>query len=81
MIGTIIDMLTGGLVPILILAAGAVAAFFGYGWKKKREGRQAEKAKADARHAKNVRIARDETNAASTRTEAETRKRLRDRTR
>ena len=69
----------GPFLPYILAGLGAVAAIFGYGWKKKREGRQAEIAKQKAVAAKNVAIAKEESDATERRTDAEVRARLKGR--
>ena len=76
---TIITLITGKFLPYLIGAGGLLLAFFGYGWKKKREGRQAEIAKQKAVAAKNVAIAKEESDVTERRTDAEVRARLKGR--
>ena len=76
---TIITLITGKFLPYLIGAGGLLLAFFGYGWKKKREGRQAEIAKAKAIQAKNLKITIAEAEATQARTDAEVRARLKGR--
>jgi len=75
----IITLLTGKLLPYLIGAATLILGILGYGWKKKREGRQAEIAKAKAIQAKNLKITKAEAEATQARTDADVRKRLKGR--
>jgi hypothetical protein len=55
----IVTLITGKLLPYLIGFGGLIVAFFGYGWKKRREGIKAQKAKQAAASAK-ARKKRDE---------------------
>ncbi len=72
----LIDLLTGKLIPFLVVVSGVLAAFFGYGLKKRRDGVKAQKAKQAAASAK-ARDKRDEIDdAVADRTDDEKRKEL-----
>ena len=73
---TILALFTGKLIPFLVVVSGILAAFFGYGLKKHRDGVKAQKAKQAAASAQ-ARDKRDEIDdAVAGRTDDEKRKEL-----
>lgn len=84
LIGAIIifgwPVIIGTRIGRMLLAIGAgVAAVFGVYLKGRSEGEQGEKDKAVIRHAKNVKIAKEESVASKARSPSEARKRMKGR--
>ena len=73
-------VIVGTRIGRMLLAIGAgAAAIFGVYLKGRSEGAQSEKDKAAIRHAKNVKIAKEESASSKARTPGEARKRMKDR--